>query len=208
MTDAPDDAPETAADAVWSPPELPAVVHGPAVARTIRSAGRAVVGAGVLLVAGVVVRSVGPGWSRALSDVLLVVGAVVAVAAGVGVLLALRGRGPRLRLDPTGFDNRTRPLVLGLVPGLGVGSRDGRAGSRPVRSAPWADVREVQAVREGGRRLLVITLADSRRSVVLLRRLADPPQVVEETIRERLDAANGYRPYGVIGAPPGAPRPL
>jgi len=168
------------------------VTHGSAVARTVRGAGRLCVAAAALVAAAVAVGLVGAGPSRAVAAVLAVVGLGVAVAAGLTVALVLTGRGPRLRLDADGFDNRTQPHL----PGRAV-----------VRSARWSEVRKVQAVRDGGRRLLVITLADSRRSVVLLRRLAEPPPLIEESIRDHLDAAGGYRPFGVIGAPPGASRP-
>jgi len=194
VTDGRVGGPGSSADATLPAPPLPGavVVHGPAVARTVRGAGRLCIAAAVLVVAAVAVGLVGGGPARTVAAVLAVLGLGVAVAAGLAVAFVLTGRGPRLVLDADGFDNRTQPHL----PGRSV-----------VRAAPWSQVRKVQAVREGGRRLLVITLSDSRRSVVLLRRLAEPPPVIEESIRDHLDAAGGYRPFGVIGAPPGASRP-
>lgn len=159
---------------------------------TVRRAGRLCIAAAPLIAVAVALRAAGPGWARVLSDVVAIVGLAAAVAAGAGALLLLTRRGPRLALDGDGFDNRTRPVLL--VHGS-------------TRSAPWADVRRLQAINTGGRRLLVLTLADARRSVVVLRRLGDAPDVIEAAIRERLDAANGYRAYGMLAAPPRATRP-
>lgn len=167
-------------------------VHRSATSVTVRRAGWLCVAAAPLILIAVLLRAAGPGWARVLSDVVALIGLVAAVVAGAGAVAVITGRGPRLILDVDGFDNRTRPVLLAR-------------GS--VRSAAWADVRRLQAINAGGRRLLVLTLADSRRSVVVLRRLADAPDVIETAIRQRLDAANGYRAYGVLGAPANAPRP-
>jgi hypothetical protein len=169
----------------------PDVRYRAGLAPAVRSGGRVLVGAAVVVVVAVLVRLAG-GWARTLSDVLIVVAVVAALfAAARGVLVAL-GRGPRLVLGAAGFANHTRPPF---------------SARREPRTGSWADVRTIQAVREGGRRLLVICLTDDRQSVIVLRRLAASPADIEVEVQRRLDVANGYRDYGILTAPPKAPRP-
>lgn len=175
-----------------SPEASSTIVHAAAVAPAVRAAGRALVAGAAAVAVAVLLRLTGFGWARPAAAVLLVLAAVgVLGVAGRAVVVAF-GRGPRLELGPTGFVNRTRPPLTG---------------HGELRAARWLDVRTVEAVRAGGRRLLVLTSADQRRSVILLRRLAADPGTVEADIQARLDAANGYRAFGVLTAPPGAPRP-
>lgn len=188
----PSDAAPSEAQGGPGPSAARTVVHAGAVAPAVRAAGRSLVAGALAVAVALVLRLTGAGWTRPAAAVLLVVAAVAVLgAAGRAVAVAF-GRGPRLELGPTGFVNRTRPPLTGRG---------------ELRRGSWVDVRTVQAVRAGGRRLLVLTTVDQRRSVVLLRRLAADPAAVEADIQDRLDAANGYRPYGVLTAPPGAPRP-
>ena len=159
--------------------EPPAAVTAPTVFRAalagpVLDLGRAAVVAAVLAVVFVVVAAVASGWPRTLVLVLLVLGLVLTVALGARVLLRLAGRGPRLVLDAAGWTNTT---------------------GRAPRRVAWDDVSKLSAVTSGGRRLLVAELADGRTSPVLLRRLRAPAGAVEAAVRDRLNAAHGYRPF-------------
>jgi hypothetical protein len=108
-------------------------------------------------------------------EVLLLV--VAAAIAFVGVWLLVR-RGPGLVLDADGMHNRTNWR---------------RDSPRTVR---WRDVSDVRLTAFPGGPVVVVTLADGRRSLIAARLLDLPVATLEEEIRARLNAAHGYRPLG------------
>lgn len=147
----------------------------PTFARPVLALGRSALVTAAAVVLYVVAAASGVRGLRVLVDVLLVAAVLVTLGLGGRLLLRLAGRGPRLVLDADGYTNTT---------------------GRPPRRVAWADVRRLAAVTAGGRLLLVADLADGRTSVVLLRRLGYHAPVVEQAMRERLNAAHGYSPLG------------
>ncbi|WP_115849915.1 hypothetical protein [Thermasporomyces composti] len=101
--------------------------------------------------------------------------AIFAVLAGWGAWIVF-GRRPRLVLDDEGFLNHTNRL------------RDS------VRAAAWRDVSDVRRRDTLTGTVLVLELADGRQSVITSRLLDVAVPELEEQIRERLNAAHGYRP--------------
>lgn len=101
--------------------------------------------------------------------------AIFAVLAGWGSWIVF-GRRPRLVLDDDGFRNDTNRL------------RDS------VRSARWRDVSDVRRRDTATGAVFVLELADGRQSVIAPRLLDVSVSDLEEQIRERLNAAHGYRP--------------
>lgn len=152
---------------------LPPTAFRPALVRPVLALGRSAVVTAVLVVLFVLASVSGVGWLRALVLVPGAVAVLVTLALGLRVLVRLAGRGPRLVLDPDGYTNTT---------------------GRAPRRVRWSEVRRLAAVTAGGRLLLVADLADGRTSVVLLRRLGAASSVVEQAMRDRLNAANGYSP--------------
>ena len=146
------------------------VVFRPSLARPVLALGRSAVVTAAVAVLFVLAGALGVEWLRALLLVLVVLGLVVTVGLGARVLLRAVGRGPRLVLDEDGWTNTT---------------------GRAPRRIAWSEVRRLSAVTEGGRMLLVADLADGRVSTVLLRRLGRPGPVVEQAVRDRLNAASG-----------------
>jgi hypothetical protein len=101
--------------------------------------------------------------------------AIFAVLAGWGAWIVF-GRKPRLVLDDEGFVNNTNRL------------RDS------VRSATWRDVSDVRRRDTATGTVFVLELADGRQSVIAPRLLDVAVSDLEEQIRQRLNAAHGYRP--------------
>lgn len=146
------------------------VVFRPSLARPVLALGRSAVVTAAVAVLFVLAGALGVEWLRVLLLVVVVVGVLITVGLGLRVLLRAVGRGPRLVLDEDGWTNTT---------------------GRAPRRIAWSQVRRLSAVTEGGRMLLVADLADGRVSTVLLRRLGHPGPVVEQAVRDRLNAASG-----------------
>ncbi len=150
---------------------VPPTEFRPTLARPVRALGRSSLVTAVVVVLFAGAAASGIDWLRVLLLVLAVGAVLVTLGFGLRVVVRLTGRGPRLLLDDDGYTNTT---------------------GRPPRRVSWAQVERLAAVTAGGRLLLVGDLADGRTSVVLLRRLGTSAPVVEQAMRDRLNAANGY----------------
>jgi hypothetical protein len=128
-----------------------------------------VTGAAMLLA--VAVRALS--WPAWLQLVLLLAAALLGVATLLLAGVTLRPV-TLLRVDAEGF--RIRCL-------RGVGPRQGS----------WGDVEDVLEDQRAGEPLALIRHGDGRTSVLPLPLLDAPALAVERDIRQRLDAANGYR---------------
>ena len=101
--------------------------------------------------------------------------AIVVAVGGLGLWLLVR-RGPGLVLDDEGMRNRTS------------WRRDS------LRSVRWRDVSDVGRSGSAGEPIVVVTLADGRKSLIAARLLDIPVATLEAEIQERLNTAHGYRP--------------
>ncbi|WP_051706196.1 hypothetical protein [Nocardioides aequoreus] len=131
-------------------------------------------GAGLVVVAALVLLSVLATWLLSLPGAVVTV-TVILAAVALGVLLALLL--PRhwvVRLDEDGY--RVRLL------------RSARA-----RSARWSEVLDVQAGTVDGVRCTTLRLRDGRSTTLPVDALAGDPTELTSLIAEQLDRTHGYR---------------